>query len=81
MRRCGHVGRRSDSLYEILYKCSTDAGLVDWVDDGKITRYPGTEWLARRGGVGGRRAREGRGGRECIVYGKSYAEREGKNDW
>ena len=34
-------GRRSDSMYEILFKCSTDAGLVDWVDDGKLTRYPG----------------------------------------
>ena len=34
-------GRRSDSMFEILYKCSTDAGLVDWVDDGKLTRHAG----------------------------------------
>ena len=35
-------GRRSDSMFEILYKCSTDAGLVDWVDDGKLTRHAGS---------------------------------------
>lgn len=29
-------------MFEILFKCSTDAGLVDWVDDGKLTRYPGS---------------------------------------
>jgi len=34
-------GRRSDSMFEILYKCSSDAGLVDWVDDGKLTRHAG----------------------------------------
>jgi hypothetical protein len=34
-------GRKSDWLYEVLFKCSTDAGLVDWVDDAKLTRHAG----------------------------------------